>query len=70
MGETTEAAILGTSIALLAGLVICVQTWLVMLCIGAAHSHEASVPAWGFLGTLWLVVGANVLLASGRAGRE
>lgn len=36
-------------------------TWLVMLTLGAAHSHDGHVPAPGFLTVGWVLVAVSTI---------
>jgi len=47
-------------IALLVFLFV-LQVWVAMLALGAAHSYDARVPAFGFMATMFLCMAFNAV---------
>lgn len=46
---------------------IFLTSWLAMLGIGAAHAHDARVPALGYLTVFWLVFALAIVIAGEAA---
>lgn len=47
--------------------VLALKAWVVMLLLGALHSHIEAVPALGFAPSLWLTLLVGVLIAGTTA---
>jgi hypothetical protein len=55
-------------ILLLLGVIVhALESWAVMVVIGALHSAEPSVPTFSYQGALWLVLLANILVGGAVA---
>lgn len=48
---------------------IAISAWVVMLCLGIAHSYTRVVPAFGFLVCLFLTIAARVAAEPAKAKR-
>ncbi|MGW6920863.1 hypothetical protein ACWGA9_06200 [Streptomyces sp. NPDC054950] len=64
MGEAVAGFFAGLVVSFLA---LALQSYLVMLAVGALHSEVSAVPAISYTAAIWLTVAAYVLVAPAAA---
>ncbi|MCM2391729.1 hypothetical protein [Streptomyces albipurpureus] len=62
-GRAVAETIAGVAVIVVALISLALQSWLVMLIIGAVHGVAAGVPAIGYGTTVLFVLGGNMLAA-------
>lgn len=51
------------SMVVMTAFMLTITSVVVMISLGAAHSHDARVPALGYWATLWLVIALNAVVS-------